>query len=145
MIPSPETLAASHPAAYYQLAAHLFQAGQRDEAVFWFYLGQLRYRFHLAAAQHLDPSGDPALFAALSESVGRPLNEYAFADIPTLAATLDRVLAWDFAHPNTFTPKESHQQTLAQIRTGLQELRDTILKDQATIRASRRANGLDAP
>src|SRR3954470_23971828 len=40
---------AKHPASYIMLAAKLFQAGRRDDAVFWFYLGQLRYRTHLAA------------------------------------------------------------------------------------------------
>src|SRR5690349_19842431 len=67
-----------HPATYYMLAGRLFKDGDKDEAVFWFYLGQLRYRFHLAVATNLDPSGDPALFGSLSEVVGRPLNEYAF-------------------------------------------------------------------
>jgi hypothetical protein len=33
----------------------------------------------------LDPTGDPAVFAALSEEIGRPINEYAFGDIPQLA------------------------------------------------------------
>ena len=54
-----------HPAAYYLLAQKLFASGGRDEAVFWFYAGQLRYRFHLAASPELPTSGDPALFASL--------------------------------------------------------------------------------
>src|SRR6266513_48400 len=36
-----------HPSAYYGYAARLFREGKKDEAVFWFYVGQLRYRFHL--------------------------------------------------------------------------------------------------
>src|SRR5262245_1763464 len=66
----------NHPAAYYILASKLFAEGKKEEAVFWFYAGQLRYRFYLKAMPGLDPSGDPALFASLSETVGRPLNEY---------------------------------------------------------------------
>jgi hypothetical protein len=38
-----------NPAAYYQSAMALFRAGRRDDATFIFYLGQLRYRTHLAA------------------------------------------------------------------------------------------------
>ena len=51
----------------------------------------------------LRPDADPALFASLSEVVGRPINEYAFGDIPALAATIDRVLAWHAANDDPFT------------------------------------------
>ena len=34
-----------HPAAYYVLARKLFDSRLQDEATFWFYAGQLRYRF----------------------------------------------------------------------------------------------------
>src|SRR5262249_44723347 len=98
-----------HPATYYILAQKLFESGKRDEAIFWFYAGQLRYRFHLVANPKLDPSGDPALFASLSEVIGRPLNEYAFGDLKALDATLDKVLTWDKATPNGFTSTKTHQ------------------------------------
>jgi hypothetical protein len=131
-----------HPATYYQLAGKLFGDGKKDEAVFWFYLGQLRYRFHLAASKNLDPSGDPALFGSLSEVVGRPLNEYAFGDIPKLAGTIDKVLEWDTTHENGFTPKKGNEATLASIRDGLVEMKKTILKDQDQIKAMRKEHGL---
>ena len=133
---------AKHPATYYTLAAKLFEAGQKDEAIFWFYLGQLRYRFHLTASKNLDPSGDPALFGALSETVGRPLNEYAFGDIPKLAATIDKVLEWDAAHDNGFTPKSANQAVLVNTRAGLAGLKTSIVRDQEKIKAQRKANGL---
>jgi hypothetical protein len=79
-----------HPSCFYILAGKLFAAGKRDEAVFWFYAGQLRYRLYLLVNKDkLEPSGDPAVFASLSEEIGRPLNEYAFGDIPQLAKTID--------------------------------------------------------
>jgi hypothetical protein len=131
-----------HPATYYKLAGKLFQDGQKDEAVFWFYLGQLRYRFHLATARNLDPSGDPALFASLSEVVGRPLNEYAFGDIPKLAEAIDKVLEWDATHENGFTPKKGNEATLQAIRDGLLNMKTTILKDQDKIKAMRKEHGL---
>lgn len=99
------TLAGDHPAGYYKKAAELFQNGQKDDAVFIFYLGQLRYRVHLQARRgELRPDADPALFASLSEVVGRPLNEYAFGDIPALVKTIDAVLAYDQKNPDRFTP-----------------------------------------
>jgi len=132
-----------HPSTYYTLAKKLFTEGTKDEAVFWFYLGQLRYRFYLKASKNLDPSGDPALFASLSEVVGRPLNEYAFGDIPKLAETIDKVLEWDETHDNGFTPKQGNEELLKSIRDGLAGLKDKILTDQERIKAQRKQNGLE--
>jgi hypothetical protein len=132
-----------HPAAYYILAGKLFEAGARDEAVFWFYAGQLRYRFHLGANPKLDPSGDPALFGSLAEVVGRPLNQYAFGDLTQLNATLDKVLAWDEQTDNGFTSKTAHATLWQDIRGGLVKLREYIEANAETIRADRKKNGLE--
>jgi hypothetical protein len=131
-----------HPAAYYILASKLFADGKKDEAVFWFYAGQLRYRFHLAANRNLNPSGDPALFSSFSEVIGRPLNEYAFGDIPQLVKTIDEVLKWDETHENHFTSKTAHQKEYKGIRDGLAEMRGYILENQEEIKRQRTANGL---
>jgi hypothetical protein len=132
-----------HPAAYYVLAGKLLQAGQKDEAVFWFYAGQLRYRFHLGANPTLPRSGDPALFASLSEVVGRPVNEYAVGDISSLAATIDKVLDWDARTPNGFTSTTTHATTWKGIRDGLGEMRAQVMKSADQIRAERTKNGLE--
>jgi hypothetical protein len=136
-------LAHQHPAAYYQRAAKLFGADRKDDAVFVFYLGQLRYRAHLSARRDLKPDGDPALFASLSEVVGRPLNEYAFGDIPALARTIDAVLAYDRANPDRFTPPANFPQAYAGVRDGLAAMRTQMLTDADKIRATRRSNGLE--
>eukprot|EP01113_Clastostelium_recurvatum_P043806 TRINITY_DN7305_c0_g2_i1.p1 TRINITY_DN7305_c0_g2~~TRINITY_DN7305_c0_g2_i1.p1 ORF type:complete len:143 (+),score=16.38 TRINITY_DN7305_c0_g2_i1:62-430(+) len=85
-----------HPAALYTLAAKLLREGRPDEAVLWFYIGQIRYRFMLAVENITArggategqprmmmgrPSDGAILFSALSESVGRPINEYAFGEV----------------------------------------------------------------
>lgn len=143
---SPEALKVgiekNHPAAYYLLAAKLLKAGQKDEAVFWFYLGQLRYRFHLEANPDINPSGDPALFASLSETVGRPINEYAFGDIPSLVKTIDEVLKWDETHENGFTSKTAHAQAWKRIRDGLLTLRAYVLEKEEEIKRERTVHGL---
>ena len=144
--PTPRADAAverQHPAEHMKRAAALFRAGDRDGAVFWFYLGQLRYRTHLAARKgQLDSSGDPALFSSLMEVVGGPVNRYAFGDIPALARTIDQVLAWDDAHPDGFTPKDRFAAERAEIRKGLVAMRDEALATREEIRASRIRNGL---
>lgn len=139
-----KSLAGQHPAAYYKRAGELFGAGRRDDAVFVFYLGQLRYRAHLSArAGELKPDGDPALFASLSETIGRPVNEYAFGDIPALARTLDAVLAYDRSAPDRFTPPARYAQAYAGVRDGLARMRAQLQSQADQIRAQRRSNGLE--
>ena len=132
-----------HPTAFYILAQKLFTAGQKDDAVFWFYAGQLRYRVYLGVNKDkLDPSGDPALFASLSEEVGRPINEYAFGDIPQLAKTIDAVIAWDQSHANALTPRDKYKSQYDQIVAGLTQMRDQAVQQANSIRKTRTANGL---
>lgn len=52
-------------------------AGRKDDAVFFFYLGQLRYRAYLLS----DPKRDRSLFDAMMSAMGPPINQYAFGDI----------------------------------------------------------------
>ena len=33
------------PSTYFALATELFRSGRKDDAAFWYYVGQLRYRF----------------------------------------------------------------------------------------------------
>jgi hypothetical protein len=132
-----------HPAAYYILAQKLFAAGARDEAVFWFYAGQLRYRFHLMANPTLPRSGDPALFASLSDVVGRSINEYAYGDVTAATKTMDDALAWDEKANNGFTSKNAHAARWAEVRKGLADLRDYTRTNAEMIRAQRKKNGLE--
>ena len=131
------------PYAYIELAATRLKQGRSDEAVFWFYLGQLRWRFELLARSDPDPSAGPALFNSMMSVLGTPVNEYAYGDIPKLVATLDAVLAWDAAHPNGFTSKTTYAQAYARQRAGLQGLRDETWRTRDEIRAKRTANGLE--
>jgi hypothetical protein len=56
-------LLGQHPAAYYKHAMTLFNRSRKNDAVFVFYLGQLRYRTHLAARPDLPPDQDRAILA----------------------------------------------------------------------------------
>ena len=90
-----------HPSFYYILASRLYAANRKDDAVFWFYAGQLRYRIRLACHPDLAPDTEPALFGSLQETVGRPVNEYGFGDLTALPAALERVLACGSRHRGT--------------------------------------------
>ena len=127
-----------HPVAYYALAKRLFESGARDEAVFWFYAGQIRWRAYLMGNPQLPRDGDPALFASLSEVVGRPLNEYAFGDIPGLAKIIDRALEWDASHPDRYAKAPEREKS----RSGLISMKTGMLARADEIRATRVKNGL---
>lgn len=131
-----------HPAFYYILARRLFDAGRRDEAVFWFYAGQLRYRIRLSCHPNLRPDTEPALFGSLQETVGRPVNEYGFGDLQALPATMERVLAWDAATRNGFEPKAACTRTIAEQREGMGQLIAQLRANPDAIRRERAAHGL---
>lgn len=132
-----------HPAAFYLYAVRLFGEGRKGDAVFWFYVGQLRFRFHLAANPGLPAGGDPALMAALNSTVGGTVNEYAGGNPRTWAAEIDRALRWDAGTGNGFTSKERHAKEWQEIRSGLSSLRATIERDADKIRRQREAAGLE--
>lgn len=136
------TIPDQHPAAYYVLATRLFEAGRRDEAVVWFYAGQLRYRIRLACHPELPESTEPALFASLHESVGRPINEYGGGDPDAWAAAMQRALDWDEGTRNGFEPKAPCAAQIADQRGGLGALIRYTRDNKEQIRAERRANGL---
>lgn len=130
------------PADDYQKTAELLRAGRPDLATYWFYRAQLRARIHLLAHPELPPDGLPALLASYYDLLGRPVNQYAFGDIPALVAVMDRVLAWHDAYDDPFTPKRRYAAAHERIRAGLVGLRNQTLSEQDRIREQRRQNGL---
>ncbi len=137
-----QALAGQHPAEYYKRAGELLKAGKKDDAVFVFYLGQLRYRTFLLAKPS-DPTADPTLFATLSQVTGKPINQYAFGDIPGLARTIDAVLAYDTAHPDTFISPTEFAKVHADVRNGLTAMKTKMLAETDRIKADRTKNGLE--
>jgi hypothetical protein len=131
-----------HPAFYYILAARLFAANRKDEAVFWFYAGQLRYRIRLACHPDLPPGTEPALLASLQEEVGRPINEYAGADPDAWVAAITRARDWDAATRNGYEPKAPCRAQIADQRNGMAVLIDQLAHSKDQIRAERSRNGL---
>ncbi len=131
-----------HPVEYYQYAQRLFNEGHRDDAVFWFYVGQLRYRFYLSANPTLPVSGEPALLASLNATVGQEINEYAGGNPAMWVAAIDRALAWDMTSPNHFTSKEHFHKEYNAVRSGLIELKKMIQSQAQEIRSQRAKHGL---
>ena len=131
------------PASLYPLAAKLFGEDRRDDAVRWLYIAQIRSRFRLATASGLPPDGEPALYGALLESVGRPINEWAFGDIPAVTARMAEALDWDATHANGVTPKGPNRAALEQVPGGLARFRESVIAGGDELRKERAAHGLE--
>ena len=132
-----------HPSTYYIYAGRLLQEGKKDDAVFWFYVGQLRYRFHLKANPNLEPDGDPAVFSSLNATIGLAINEYAGGSVKGWVKAMDRALKWDEETANGFTSKEKFPAIYEEIRAGLKKLRDQVESQADSIRDQRKKAGLE--
>ena len=111
-----------HPSGLYLLAGKLFKENKKEEAVFWFYAGQIRFRFHIMANPDLEPSGDPALFNSMNHVLGQPINQYAGKDIGKWLENIEKAKKWDAENENSTTSKEEHSEVYAQVLTGLEQM-----------------------
>lgn len=117
-----------HPATYFVLAQRLFARDQKDEAVFWFYVGLIRSRGYLAG-----PLGarEAAQFQALWDAVEPAINDHAFGDIRALAAAINRALAWDEMRLDPYVP---HAAVRDRVRNGLRRMRFELLARREAFR-----------
>jgi hypothetical protein len=71
-------------------AARQFELGDADQAVFWFYAGQLRARYSPTLA------GDKSQLVTISTmTLGEAINAHAMKDIVRMLETLAKVMRWD--------------------------------------------------
>lgn len=91
-----------NPSVLYALSDALFKKGRKDEAMFWFYAGQLRARSD--ANKSLDKSAGQGV-RVLNQTYGMQINQYAFTNIANLESTIDKVVAWDKRTPRSYDPR----------------------------------------
>ena len=135
IVRAPETL--KEPLELFSPAAILFQQGNKDEAVFWFYAAQLRTRYQLVFEK-----GDRGqLLMIMMMTAGVQINNYAFQDIANFTRILDRVLEWDRVTPNPFRDhprSELADQQVAKVYSGLSDLKAKLIAEKADIEAKAR-------
>lgn len=145
-VPIPELIAGitkQEPVHYYLLSARLLKEGRPDEAVFWYYAGQLRWRYYALANPEKASGGESsALMGAFHHSLGTPINEYAYGDLEKYRQMLADVIRWDEENPNEFCPKESVQKERAEVLDGLRKLSQSTIDNADQIRETRTKNGL---
>lgn len=131
-----------HPAALYLLSSRLLAEGRGREAANWMYAGQLRYRFLIGAGGEAART-EGVLFGALTEQVGRPVNEYIAGDVDEWLSAMQWALDWDAANDNGTTSKTEHADMLKQVRDGLEGLMAQVEANRESIPIEREASGLE--
>jgi hypothetical protein len=127
------------PATYFALATELFRQGNKEEAAFWYYVGELRYRlFLLTKAKSSEFGDESAHFWFLSQSVGQSIYEHADRHSGQLTRAIDRALAWDMEQPNGYTPKSEFRAQHERVRQELLGLRQRIKVDPTGLTVSGR-------
>jgi hypothetical protein len=132
----------AHPLNYYGYAGRLWSEAEKDKAVFWLYVGQLRFRFLLLSEPNTDPSGDPALFESLQSTIGQPITLYAGSDATRWAEQINAALRWDESNPNGFTSKSKYKKQWAEARGSLMKLRDYVVAHAVDLRKQRVQEGI---
>lgn len=84
------------PPVLFAVSQHLFQAGQKDDAAFMFYIAQLRAR--MDANLSTDRSAGQAV-GALTQRYGPHINQYMLQDLDKAEKTMAQVQAWDLKTP----------------------------------------------
>ena len=77
------------PLHLYKASNDLFEEGQKDEAVFWYSVGQLRARYD---ANRTNDTTAASGVTVLNMRYGEFINKYAFADVEKLKTTVRAVL-----------------------------------------------------
>lgn len=131
-----------HPASYYLYASRIFNEGRKDDAVVWYYVGELRYRFLLEARPSLERE-ESTVFNTMHSTVGGMINQYAAGDLNRWIGQIDEALAWDEANPNGFTSKVAYPAAYRSSRAGGEKLKAAIKSDPEKIRAMRAKKGLE--
>ncbi len=132
------TNALKEPIEMFSPAYVLFQNGEKDQGVFWFYAAQLRVRYQLAFEK-----GDRGqVLSIMLMTIGPPINNYAFQDVRRLDRTLERVLEWDRTTPNPFRDKprtSDIEATLERVYSGFRDLKLKLITEKDDIEQKARA------
>lgn len=89
------------PPHLYRTAHNLYSEGRKDEAMFWFYTGQLRARYDANRSNNPYVSLE---VGALNQKFGAPINKYAFNNIENLKSTMTEVVHFVENNQESYDP-----------------------------------------
>ena len=135
-------LTQKHPSAYLYLARALWQEGEKDEAVVFYYVGQIRYRAYINTLAAPKDLPEVKLYESLKAELGDDLNEYAARNLDNWLSLIDRALQWHRENPNEFLPKDDYSLLYELMIYNFDKLRDYIANNKQLIRKQRAEKGL---
>lgn len=132
-----------HPVGFYILANKLFKEGERDESIFWFYVGSIRYRYFLSSINDdpFHPEND--LFGKVQFEIGGVILDYAGGNPEFWAQQVEKANKWDSDSLNFFYFKRNNPKALAEIKESVVELQQKLLVEKDNIIRQRIENGAE--
>ena len=112
-----------NPPVIYALSNELFNLGKKDDAAFWFYVGQLRARYD--ANLSLDKSSGQAV-AVLNNEYGSRINKYAFKDIKKLENTVNKSVNFVRSNEENYDHRWINLHGMWAIESGLEGGSETL-------------------
>ena len=120
-----------HPSGFFEAASDYYEQGKINDAALLFYIGQLRYRYYLAAKPDLEPGGEEALFASLRSALGSEINyKLGQNDVDTYIEILDAVIEWGKKRDYDYYPKKHNPEKYEKTLQGLKELRSHVTNNK---------------
>ena len=135
----------------YVLSIRLYNLGEKDESVYWFYTAQFRARVMLDMAVGLDPTGAPAALGAFQDLTGRWINGYAFGDPDKAFSILEQVIK-DVQHMKyikkaypgyDFRPESEQAEVVSEQIKGLRKMIEYMSENKEDILRQRKENGIE--
>lgn len=127
------------PPAIYAAAFALFENGDKDEAAFWYYSGQVRARFD---ANRCDDSSAAQAVGLLNQQYGQPINQHSFQDLVKLKSTVNRSIDWDRSTPHNYDHRWINLHGMAAVQASMEGRDDPVVfsKPEAEWEAIAEAN-----
>ena len=132
-----------HPVGFYFLAKKLFEEGQRDESIFWFYVGSIRYRYFLSSIGDDPFHNENELFGKVQFEIGGIILDYAGGNPAFWAEQIGKANQWDTDSLNFFYLKKNNPTELAEIKKNVQGLQQKLLAEKDSIIGQRIENGAE--
>lgn len=107
-----------NPPVLYALSRALFQQNEKDEAMYWFYVGQLRARYDANIC--LDESAKQAV-GVLNNEYGTEINQFAFQDLTKLEETVNKVVEFVRSNEEKYDHRWINLHGMEAVNAGLQK------------------------
>ena len=132
-----------HPIGFYLLANKVFKEGKKDESIFWFYVGSIRYRYFLSSVGEDPFDHENELFGKVQFEIGGVILDYAGGHPEFWAEQIGKANQWDTDSLNLFYLKKNNPSALADIKENARVLQQKLLAEKDEIIRQRIENGAE--